>query len=40
MGDQIEQALHHTSFVLLLYTKSVATSEWVEKEINFAMVWP
>jgi hypothetical protein len=36
--DRIEQALQHTSFVLLLYSPSVEASEWIEKEINFAMV--
>ena len=36
--DRIEQALQHASFVLLLYSPSVETSEWIEKEINLAMV--
>jgi hypothetical protein len=35
--DRIEQALQSTSFVLLLYSPSVETSEWIEKEINFAL---
>jgi hypothetical protein len=34
---RIEQALQHTSFVLLLYTPGVQSSEWVEKEINLAL---
>jgi hypothetical protein len=34
---RIEQALHETSFVLLLYSPSVESSGWVEKEINFAL---
>ena len=36
--DRIEQALHQTSFVLLLYSPGVETSKWIEIEINFAMV--
>jgi hypothetical protein len=35
--DRIEQALHETAFVLLLYSPSVEASGWVEKEINFAL---
>ena len=34
---RIEQALYETSFVLLLYSSSVESSGWVEKEINFAL---
>jgi hypothetical protein len=34
---RIEQALHETSFVLLLYSPSVESSGWVEKEINLAL---
>jgi TIR domain-containing protein len=34
---RIEQALQHTSFVLLLYSSGVQSSEWVEKEINLAL---
>jgi hypothetical protein len=34
---RIEQALHETAFVLLLYSPSVESSCWVEKEINFAL---
>jgi len=35
--SRIEQGLQHASFVILIYSPSVQTSEWIEKEINFAL---